>query len=71
MLSRRPLIGTEAMEELRSQIWDCLYHASKPMTLAEIARQVGSDIIAVRVAVNHEWFRVSAGLVSIAYRNQS
>ncbi len=55
------------MEELRTQIWDYLYRASQPMTLDEIAKNVGGDTSAIRTATQHEWFETVTDRVSIAY----
>ena len=55
------------MEDLRNQIWDFLYRADRPQTIADIAQHVGSDENTVRQAILHDWFDVVGDEVTIAY----
>ena len=55
------------MEYLRNQIWDFLYRADRPKTVADIAQCVGIDEGSVRKAILHDWFDVVGDVVTIAY----
>jgi hypothetical protein len=54
-------------DELRNRIWDHLFRAKAAQSIAEIATLTDCDMSMVNTAVNHEWFEVSDGRVSIAY----
>lgn len=54
--------------ELRATIWDDLFRGQAPRTIDEIASQTAQDITAVQAAVDHDWFDVSDGRVSIAMK---
>jgi hypothetical protein len=55
------------IEELRAAIWDYLFKARDTKTIDEIAAVAERDAAAVRGAVEHQWFSVVDGRVSIAY----
>lgn len=59
------------MDELRTEIWDLLYRAQEPQSVEQIAESLGADAEGIREAVNHEWFTVSDGLVSISQPAQT
>ena len=54
------------MDNLRNEIWDFLYRADRPQTIADIAQFVGSDEDTVRTAIIHDWFDVVDDVVTIA-----
>jgi hypothetical protein len=60
-----------SVEELRDIIWEYLYRANEARTLDEIAAFVARDREAVSYVVDHEWFKVAQGRVSIAYTASS
>jgi hypothetical protein len=53
-------------DELRAIIWDQLFQAKASKSVDEIAALTDCDALAVRTAVNHDWFRVADDRVSIA-----
>jgi hypothetical protein len=53
-------------EELRAIIWDDLFHEKTAKSIDEIAAQTDEDVTAIRAVVDHDWFSVNDGLVSIA-----
>jgi hypothetical protein len=53
-------------EELRAMIWDELFQAKASKSVEEIAALTDCNALAVRAAVNHDWFRVLDDRVSIA-----
>jgi hypothetical protein len=55
------------IEELRAAIWDYLFQARDTKTIDEIAAVAEQEAAAVRGAVEHKWFSVVDGRVSIAY----
>jgi hypothetical protein len=55
------------IDELRDSIWEHLFRAKAAKSIDEIAALTNSDVSAVGAAVNHEWFAVAEGSVSIAY----
>ena len=55
------------MDELRNRIWDFLYRADGPRSIADIARNLDSANETVRLAINHDWFAVAGDEVTIAY----
>jgi hypothetical protein len=59
------------IDELRDSIWEHLFRAKASKSIDEIAALTNSDVSAVGAAVNHEWFAVTDGRVSIAYATSS
>lgn len=55
------------MDELRNKVWDCLYRLAEPQTLDAIADQIGEDPNAIQQAIDHPWFLITDGMVTIAY----
>jgi hypothetical protein len=53
-------------EELRAMIWDDLFRAKTSKSVSEIAALTRHDEDDVQAAVDHEWFKLSDGRVSIA-----
>jgi hypothetical protein len=53
-------------EELRAMIWDGLFRSKQTVSIDDIAAQLQQDPIAVRAAVEHDWFKIRDGQVSIA-----
>jgi hypothetical protein len=53
-------------DELRAVIWDELFQAKTSKSVDEIAALTDCNALAVRAAVNHDWFRVTDDRVSIA-----
>lgn len=54
------------MDEFRIEIWDIVYRARGPKTIDELSQIVNQDNETVRAAVDHHWFDVVEGMVSIA-----
>lgn len=54
------------MDEFRIEIWDIVYRARGPKTIDELSRIVNQDSQTVRDAVDHDWFDVVEGMVTIA-----
>jgi hypothetical protein len=59
--------STMDADELRVIIWDYLFRTRASRTLDEIAAYCGKEPQAITAAVDHEWFKVSADNVMIAY----
>src|SRR5262249_17371271 len=55
------------IDDLRDRIWDYLFETKSPQPIAKLAALAECDETAIRLAVNHEWFAVADGHVSIAY----
>ena len=55
------------VDELRTAIWDYLYQLRDGKTVDELATAAEQDAAVVRMAVEHPWFTVADGRVSIAY----
>jgi hypothetical protein len=55
------------VDELRSAIWDYLFQARDAKTIDELAAAAERDTTVIRGAVEHQWFTVVDGRVSIAY----
>ncbi len=55
------------MDEIRSDIWDFLSQTNGPQSFSAIAQRIMRDTGTIRAAVDHEWFKVTGELVSIAY----
>jgi hypothetical protein len=53
-------------EDLREIIWDDLFQAKTDKSVSEIAALMRHDVVDVQAAVDHEWFKLSEGRVSIA-----
>jgi hypothetical protein len=53
-------------DELRAIIWDELFQAKAPKSVQELAMRTDCNALAVRTAVDHDWFRVTDDQVSIA-----
>ena len=53
-------------DELRAVIWDDLFQAKASKSVDEIATLTNCNALAVRAAVNHDWFCVADDRVSIA-----
>jgi hypothetical protein len=53
-------------EELRAIIWDGLFRSKQTVSIDDIAAQLHEDPTAVRAAVEHDWFKIRDGHVSIA-----
>lgn len=58
-------------EELRAIIWDGLFRSKLTMSIDDIAAQLQQDPTAVRAAVEHDWFTIRDGKVSIAMATPS
>jgi hypothetical protein len=54
-------------DELRGSIWDYLFESRSTKSIDEIAALADCDAVAVRTAVDHEWFTIAQDRVSIAY----
>ncbi len=54
------------MDELRTLIWDTLYQAQQPISIAELAKKTGEEELEIAKAVNHNWFEIADGQVRIA-----
>jgi hypothetical protein len=54
-------------DELRVIIWDYLFRTRASRTLDELAAFSGQEPEMITAAVDHEWFKVSAENVMIAY----
>jgi hypothetical protein len=54
-------------DELRVIIWDYLFQTRTSRTLDEIATFCGQEPQTITAAVDHEWFKVAADNVMIAY----
>lgn len=54
------------MDELRVEIWDLLFRAGESKPIPEIAEVTNQAIETIRLAVDHEWFTVAQGVVSIS-----
>ncbi len=52
--------------ELRATIWDDLFRSKSAKSIEEIAAHSGHDLSDVRMAVDHEWFKVNQDRVSVA-----
>lgn len=59
-------IETEEMEALRNQIWDFVYRAGNPQTVATIVDDLSLSDATVRQAVHHAWFVCEGDTVAIA-----
>jgi hypothetical protein len=55
------------VDELREEIWDYLYRAGQSKSIDAIAQRVARDSATVREAVDHEWFQVQGGMVTISH----
>jgi hypothetical protein len=55
------------IDDVRDQIWDHLFKTKAIHPLDEIVALVGRDSAIVRLAIDHEWFKVADDKVSIAY----
>ncbi len=55
------------IDDLREAVWEELFRAKTPESIADLAAKTSCDIAHVRVAVEHEWFNISEQGVSIAY----
>lgn len=55
------------IDDLRDRIWDYLFEMKSPQLIADLAVLAECDETIIRLAVNHEWFAVTDGRVSIAY----
>ena len=54
------------MDNLRIQIWDALYQARRPLSVAELAERSGAEESEITEAITHSWFEVVEGNVRIA-----
>lgn len=54
-------------DELREVIWEELFRGKAAKSIHEVAALTATDATDVRAAVDHEWFKVTGDLVSIAY----
>ncbi len=54
------------MDRFRIEIWDIVYRARGPKTIDELSRIINQDSETVCAAVDHDWFDVVEGVVSIA-----
>jgi hypothetical protein len=54
-------------DELRVIIWDYLFKTRTSRTMDEVATFCGQELQNIAAAVEHEWFKVSANHVMIAY----
>jgi len=59
------------VDELRGAIWDYLFRARETRTIEQIASVAEQDPTVIRAAVEHQWFTVADGSVSIAYAEPS
>jgi hypothetical protein len=57
-------------DEMRDTIWNYLYQARGSKSLEEIAAFVGQEPQVISTAVDHEWFQVTQGKVTIAYARE-
>jgi hypothetical protein len=55
------------IDDLRDRIWDNLFKTKSPQLITDLAALAECDERTIRLALNHEWFAVSDGRVSIAY----
>ena len=55
------------IDDLRDRIWDYLFETKSPQLVSDLAALAECDETAIRLAVNHEWFSMADGRVSIAY----
>ena len=55
------------VDDLRTAIWDYLFQEHGAKTIDELAAAAELDAGVIRGAVEHQWFTVSDGRVSIAY----
>ena len=55
------------LDELRVAIWDYLFQARDTKTIDELAVAAELETEVIRGAVQHQWFTVVDGRVSIAY----
>lgn len=55
------------MDELRTAVWDLLYRTQEPKSIEEIAEQMGQEVPTIQAVVEHEWFSVDGGVVTISH----
>jgi hypothetical protein len=57
------------IDQLRDGIWDYLFEHKTSKSFGELAVISRHDVTEIRIAVNHEWFKVAGEDVSIAFSN--
>ena len=55
------------LDELREGIWEHLFRTKASESIDGLAALTQHDAVAVRTAVDHEWFNVRDDRVSVAY----
>jgi hypothetical protein len=55
------------IDALRDKIWDQLFKGKWAHPLDEIAALVECDVTTLRLALNHEWFRLEGDRASLSY----
>lgn len=54
------------MDEIRSEIWDFLFHNGGKQSVETTAQSLNRDVETVQRAVDHCWFHVADGQISVA-----